>query len=169
VKVHKALLFAATALAVIVFPCSITAGDTKQWPGCNDADQPPLPERDAAYSDAMDLAQTLSSHHFTVTCVSPSKMTDTFEGQEGAVVYRTTEGDFEALFMPKLQNFDRLRVIERHDGQRYRYSFAGRPEPWPANLIESAFPLYFIKHGRELIVARDRQVAVRVKGAVDGR
>jgi hypothetical protein len=169
VKVREVLLVALTALTVVILPGLAPAGDTKQWPGCNDADQPSLPESDAAYSDAMGLAQTLISHHFTVTCVSPSKMTDTFEGQEGAAVYRTTEGDFEALFMPKPQNFNKLRVIERQDGQSYRYSFAGRPEPWPANLIESAFPLYFVKHGRELIVAQDRQIAARVRSAVDGR
>jgi hypothetical protein len=54
-------------------------------------------------------------------------MTDTFEGQEGAAVYRTNEGDFEALFLPKPQNFNKLQVIERYDGQSYRYSLCGAP------------------------------------------
>jgi hypothetical protein len=131
-------------------------------------DQPSLAKSDAVYPDAMDLAQTLIRHSFIVTRVSPSQMTDTFEGQEGAAVYRTTEGDFEALFLPKPQNFNKLRVIERYDGQSYRYSFAGRPAPWPANLMESTFPLYFVKHRNELIVAQDHQVAIRIKDAIGG-
>jgi len=46
------------------------------------------------------------------------------------------------------------------------------PDPWPANLLESTFPLYFVKHRNELIeliVARDHQVAIRIKGAIGGR
>jgi hypothetical protein len=54
--------------------------------------------------------------------------------------------------LPKPQNFHKLRVIERYDGQSYRYSFAGRPE-----------------HRNELIVAQDHEVAIRVKGAIGGR
>jgi hypothetical protein len=167
--VPEALLLAVTTLVLVVVPSFVTAGSTKQLQGCNDVDQPSLAKSDAAYPDAMDLAQTLISHSFIVTCVSPSQMTDTFEGQEGAAVYRTNEGDFEALFLPKPQNFNQLRVIERHDGHSYRYSFAGRPEPWPANLIEGAFPLYFVKHRNELIVAQDHQAAIRIKGAIGGR
>jgi hypothetical protein len=139
-KVPEALLLAVTTLILVVVPSLVTAGSTKEPQRCNDVDQPSLAKSDAAYPDAMDLVQTLISHSFIVTCVSPSQMTDTFEGQEGAAVYRTTEGDFEALFLPKPQNFNKLRVIERYDGQSYRYSFAGRPAPWPANLMESTFP-----------------------------
>ena len=124
-KVPEALLLAVTTLVLVVVPSLVTAGSTKQLQGCNDVDQPSLAKSDAAYPDAMDLAQTLISHSFVVTCVSPSQMTDTFEGQEGAAVYRTNEGDFEALFLPKPQNFNKLRVIERHDRRRYLYSFAG--------------------------------------------
>ena len=168
-KVPEALLLAVTTLILVVVPSLATAGSTKLLQGCNDVDQPSLAKSDAAYPDAMDLAQTLISHSFIVTCVSPSQMTDTFEGREGAAVYRTNEGDFEALFLPKPQNFNKLRVIERYDGQSYRYCFAGRPEPWPANLIESNFPLYFVKHRNELIVAQDHQVAIRIQGAIGGR
>jgi hypothetical protein len=98
-KVPEALLLALTTLVLVVVPSLVTAGSTKQLQGCNDVDQPSLAKSDAAYPDAMDLAQTLISHSFIVTCVSPSQMTDTFEGQEGAAVYRTNEGDFEALFL----------------------------------------------------------------------
>lgn len=88
-KVPKALLLAVTTLVLVVVPSFGTAGGIKQLQGCNDVDQPSLAKSDAAYPDAMDLAQTLISHSFIVTCVSPSQMTDTFEGQEGAAVYRT--------------------------------------------------------------------------------
>src|ERR1700686_2694859 len=165
----EALLLAVTMLVLVVVPSLVTAGRTRQRQGCNDVDQPSLAKSDAAYPDAMDLTQTLISHSVISTWVSPSQMTDTFEGQEGAAVYRTNEGDFEALFLPKPQNFNKLRVIERYEGQSYRYSFAGRPERWPANLIESNFPLYFVKHRNELIVAQDPQVAIRIKGAIGGR
>ena len=168
-KIHGSLLFAAIGLTLVTQPSLLAAGGTDLFSGCNDVDWPYLPESDSAYFYAIDLAQTLVDHRFIVTCISPSKMAGTFEGQEGAAVYRTNEGDFEALFMPKPQNLIRLRVIERHDRRRYLYSFAGRPKPWPANLIDSAFPLYFVKHGNELIVAQDQQVAARVKDALDDR
>jgi hypothetical protein len=89
-----------------------------------------------------------------------------FDGQEGAALYTTSVGEFESLFMAKPQNFDGLRVIERRSGRRYRYSFAGSPRPWPANLIDSAYRMYFVKHDNELIVALDHQVAVRIKDAI---
>jgi len=166
--VKGALLFAVIGLIFVALPRLAVAGGN-QLAGCSDVNWTTLPESDLAYSDAMDLAQTLINHRFIVTCISPSTMTGTFEGQEGAAVYRTNEGDFETLFMTKPHNFNKLRVIEHHHGRRYLYSFAGRPKPWPANLIDSAYPLYFVKHGNELIVAQDQRVAVRVKGAIDGR
>jgi len=157
------------ALTSVTVPSLAKADEAKQLQGCNEVNQPSLPASDAAYRDAMALAQTLIRHRFVVTCVSPSTMNDTFEGQDGAAVYRTNQGDFEVLFLTRPQSFNKLRVIEHHDGQGYRYSFAGPPEPWPANLIDSAFPLYFVKHGSELIVAQDQQLAARVQSAMDRR
>jgi hypothetical protein len=81
-----------------------------------------------------------------------SKMDGTFDGQDGAALYRTDHGDFEVLFLPQPKTFDRLRVIERRDGERYSYRFKGPPQPWPANLIDSAFRIYFIKNGNRLFV-----------------
>lgn len=159
--------FAVNALTFVALPRFAKADEVRQLQGCNEVNQPPLPASDAAYRDAMALAQTLIKRRFVVTCMSPSKMTGTFEGQDGAAVYRTNQGDFEALFLPHPKNFDKLQVIESQDGQRYRYSFVGPPEPWPANLIDSAFRLYFVKHGSELIVAEDQQVAARVRSAID--
>src|ERR1700730_15819237 len=98
-KEPEALLLAVTTLVLVTIPSLVTAGRTKHQQRCNDVEQASFAKSDAAYPDAMDLAQTLISHSFIVTCVSPSQMTDTFEGQEGAAVYRTNEGDFEALFL----------------------------------------------------------------------
>ena len=168
-KIQGALLCAVVSLTLVVLPGSATASGTNRLAGCGNVDWPSLAESDSAYPDAMDLSQTLINHGVIVTCISPSKMTDTFEGQQGAAFYSTNEGDFEALFMPKPQNFNKLRVIERQDGRRYLYSFAGQPEPWSANLIDSAYRLYFVRHGNELIVAQDPRVATRIKGAINGR
>lgn len=96
-------------------------------------------------------------------------MTDTFEGQEGTAVYRTTEGDFEALFLPKPQNFNKLRVTERFDGQNDRYCFARRPGSVARQSDGEHFSFVFCKHRNELIVAEDHQVAIRMKGAIGGR
>ena len=71
-------------------------------------------------------------------------MTDTFEGQEGTAVYRTTEGDFEALFLPKPQNFNKLRVTSVLMVRTIATALRAAPDPWPANLMESTFPLYFV-------------------------
>jgi len=169
VKMQGSLLLTVIGLLLALLPSRVGVGATSPLAGCRELNWTALSESESAYPDAMDLAQTLINHGFTVTCIGPSTMTGTFEGQKGAAVYKTNEGDFEALFIPKPQNFDKLRVIERHDGQRYRYSFAGRPKPWPANLIDSAYRLYFVKHDNELIVAQDQQVAVRIKGVIDGR
>jgi len=166
---ERPFLFAAMSLILVALLGVVAAGGSKQLAGCSDVNWPTLPESDSAYPDAMDLAQTLINHRFIVTCISPSKMTGTFEGQTGAAVYRTNQGGFEALFLPKTQTFDKLRVIERRDGRRYRYSFEGRPKPWPANLIDSAYRLYFVKRDNELIVAQDRQVAARIKAAIERR
>jgi hypothetical protein len=67
---------------------------------------------DPAYVDAMELAQTLRSRGFTSKCVLRSTMEGAFEGMEGAALYRTDRGDFEALFLAKPQTFVGLIVME---------------------------------------------------------
>jgi hypothetical protein len=111
-----------------------------------------LPSNAQAYTDAIALSETLSKYGISVKCILMSKMDGTFDGQDGAALYRTDHGDFEVLFLPQPKTFDRLRVIERRDGERYSYRFKGPPQPWPANLIDSAFRIYFIKNGNRLFV-----------------
>jgi hypothetical protein len=114
---------------------------------------------DPAYVDAVELARTLADHGFMVMCIAPSRWTGTFEGQKGAAVYRTDRGGFDALFLPKPQTFHRLQIVERQESGEYLYSFAGRPTPGRANLIEGPRPVFFIKHTNRLIVAYDKELA----------
>ena len=65
---------------------------------------------------------------------------------------RTDHGDFEVLFLHRPKTFDCLKVIEQRTGQAYSYRFEGPPQPWPANRMDSAFPIYFIKNGHLMLV-----------------
>ena len=118
-----------------------------------------LPVSNPAYAEAVDLARTLKPRGFVVKCILSSKMEGLFAGQEGAALYRTNRGDFEALFLPKSQNFTALQVVERREKSDYVYSFRGRPRPWPANHIEGSKKTYFIKNTNRLFITWDRQVA----------
>jgi hypothetical protein len=122
-----------------------------------------LPPKAEAYSDAMALRESLSKHGIAVQCVLLSKMDGTFEGQMGAALYRTDRGDFEVLFLPPPNTFQLLKVVERQDGERYTYSFNGPPKPWPANRIDSAQRIYFIKHKNMLFVLSDKQLAATLE------
>jgi hypothetical protein len=79
-------------------------------------------------------------------------MEATFEGQIGAAAYRSNQGSFEVLFLPQAGSFDRLTILEQRNGERYSYRFKGPPQPWPANLIDSAYRIYFIKNRNMLFV-----------------
>ncbi len=127
-----------------------------------------LQRSDSVYADAMDFSRTLADRGFVVQCIAPSKMTGMFEGQVGAALYSTDQGGFDTLFLPKSQNFDRLQIIERQDGGRYLYSFAGGPKPWPANLIDASHPVYFIKNLHRLLVANDGTLAAHLRSILAG-
>jgi non-heme chloroperoxidase len=136
-------------------------------PACP-ADWPALPAGDPSYAQAVDLARSLTERGVLVVCFAPSTMTQMFEGQEGAVLYRTDRGDFEALFLPPSQRFDELRIVERREGGRYLYSFAGQPKPWPANLIDAARPVYFFKHVNRLLVTNDKDLIGQLQSVLAG-
>ena len=104
-----------------------------------------------------------------VRCIAPSKMAGTFEGQTGAALFRTNRGSFEALFLPKLQNFDGLQIVERQESGRYLYSFAGHPKPWPANQMDASRPVYFIKSLNRLILAYEKELAAHIGSILGGR
>ena len=70
---------------------------------------------DPAYADATALAATLQNHGSTILCVLPSKFAQFLPPQTGAALFRTSIGDFEALFRPKEQNFDDVFISEERD------------------------------------------------------
>jgi hypothetical protein len=140
-----------------VSPRTASAGQSSQ---CSPLDmRAALKMDDPAFLDAMELAQTLRAHGFTVKCVLLSKMVNQFEGQKGAALYRTSAGDFEALFLAQPKVFDSLNVVERRDGESYFYSFKGPPQPRPAMKIQSVDRNYFIRYRSMLFVLRDRRLA----------
>jgi hypothetical protein len=106
---------------------------------------------DPVYHDAMELAKTLDAHGLLVTCVLQSKMIREFEGQKGAALYRTSRGDFEALFLPRERVFA-VRPTERQEDGRYLYYFDGTPSPSSPQPLNSARPTYFAQHSNQLFV-----------------
>jgi len=144
------------AIAVFIATAAVAQGQADA-PRCP-ADWPRLQPSDPGYSQAVALVRLLADGGLRVMCFAPSTMNDMFAGQEGAVLYRTGRGDFEALFLPPSQSFDALRIVERREGGRYLYSFTGQPKPWPANLIDASYPVYFFKHLNRLLVTNDKDL-----------
>jgi hypothetical protein len=64
-----------------------------------------LTSTDPVYAETVELTRELENHGFVVRCVLQLKMANTFQGQLGAALYRTSRGDFEALFLPKPRTF----------------------------------------------------------------
>jgi hypothetical protein len=156
------------AVVLMAFVHSLVAQRGNHTTGCSEVNWPPLQPTDPAYLDAIDLTRSLADG-FVIQCIAPSKMAGTFEGQTGAALYKTDRGSFEALFLPKLQNFDGLQIVERQETGRYLYSFAGHPKPWPANLIDASRPVYFIKSLNRLIVAHDKELAAHLGSILSRR
>lgn len=143
----------------IVSPPAFTAQPT----GCTSLDlKAALQPSDGGYADAAELKQLLRAHGVVVGCVLRSKMTGMFEGQEGAALYRTDQGDLEALFLPRPGSWDALEVVRREKNGWYLTSFKGRPNPWPANLIEGSQREYYVKHTNVLCVTRDERLARKI-------
>jgi hypothetical protein len=123
-----------------------------------------LPSNSPVYGDAAVLSAKLSKDGILVKCISRSPMEGTFDGQSGAAVYRTVHGTFQVVFLPQTRTFDRLKIIEQHNGDRYSYRFQGPPQPWPANLIDTAFRIYFVKDRNLLfVVDDDAEMAARLQ------
>jgi hypothetical protein len=120
---------------------------------------------DPAYVDAVSLARTLEAHGFIVRCVLQSKMVGIFEGQTGAALFRTDYGDFEVLFLPPSQTFASVEVIERHENDRFLYTFRGSPSPTSGS-IDSPRPMFFERHANQFFVTSNRQLADSVATAV---
>jgi hypothetical protein len=62
------------------------------------------------YTDAVELGRTLNARGFLVECILASKMADLFQGQKGAAWFKTNQGIFEVLFLPKSKTFAELKI-----------------------------------------------------------
>jgi hypothetical protein len=159
---HRVLLL--TIYCVLLF-----FGMQFTWASQSPCDNPhstPLPSTNPAYADAMELARILRGRGFVVKCVLLSKEEHMFEGQEGAANYQTDVGVFEALFLPKPENFDGLVIIEQKQSRSYLYSFRGTPRSLPEHW-EGVTPTYFVKHGGLLLHTLDEEAAVRLEDAFE--
>jgi hypothetical protein len=165
-KVRPLGFFAVVVVMSLVRP--LVAQHSGHTTGCTGVNWPALESTDPAYPGAMGLARVLADNGLAVECIGPSKMASTFEGLAGAALYQTNRGTFEVLFLPDLQNFDKLLISEREVSGRYLYTFTGPPKPWPANLIDAARPVYFIKSLNRLLVAHDKELASHL-GAIFSR
>lgn len=119
------LYFALPVILLIASTQSLLLAQSSDCTG--KAAQAALPSADPAYVDAMDLVRNLIDHGFIVKCVQASKWGNLFADQEGAALYRTDQGDFDVLFLPKDETFDAVQVIEQRQGDVYLYSFRGTP------------------------------------------
>jgi len=144
---HRPFFVARQLRGVPVLICSalLSVGLQSTWAAqipCGDPHSPLLTSVNRAYGDAMGLARTLRSRGFVVKCVLLSKEERTFEGQEGAANYQTDVGVFEALFLPKPENFNTLEIVEREEPGGFIYSFRGSPhsltEYWEGDAYTSS-------------------------------
>jgi len=102
----------------------------------------------------------LTRSGLTIECMLPSKKAHFFEGQKGAVLFRTNAGDFEVLFVPEPNTFAGLEIAEERKGSRFIYSFRGKPET--KHYFDSAYGQYFLKQSNKLFISFDQQTAVKL-------
>jgi hypothetical protein len=136
---------------------------------CPNTNWPSLQPTDPAYPYAADLLRALNEGGIAVLCVAPSVMTGMFEAEEGAALYKTNHGDFEALFLPPSNTFDRLRIAERREEGRYLYSFDGEPKPMSASPFDATQPLYFARNANRLIVAYSSALVSEIRDILTRR
>jgi hypothetical protein len=128
--------------------------------GCSPAELNDLLQPgDPAYADAIKLAATLQNHSFTIQCVLPSHFAQFLPRQTGAVLFRTTMGDFEALFRPQAQNFDEVFTSEKmwSNGAGYRYTFRD-PQGRKLRDMDSR-KAFFVRHDNILFVTWQKNTA----------
>ncbi len=126
----------------------------------------PVAFRHPQYEDVLALARTLSGHHITVRCVARSTMESEFGYDFAAVLFRTSEGDFEQLFFPTRQEVAELQIREAQENGRHIYQIF-RPLPTPSTVsIDSSRPEYFIKDENQLIVVWGDQRMAEILRAI---
>ena len=108
--------------------------------------------QDPVYSDATELGQKLNVQGIITDCIRASKMENFFEGQKGAAWFKTNQGIFEVLFLPKPKNFSKLEItLKLSSNERFVYLFRGEP-PVHVQQLDSSNPGFFIKNENMLFV-----------------
>jgi len=128
-----------------------------------------LPPTDPVYAETVKLTQELENRGYVVRCVLRSKMATEFPGQLGAALYRTSRGDFEALFLTKPRTFDSVRLVERQQTGgyvRYVYSLQGIPPGSHTMYMQCARRNFFAKHANRLFITQDSMQLAADLGAV---
>jgi len=151
-------------MLLIALPSFLTGQSEK----CSDRDLlAVLQPTDEEYSMAMELAKTLQAEGFIIECMLRSKMGSMFEGQDGAALFRTDRGDFEAMFLPKQKTFEKMEVLERQENGWYVYSYEGVPKPsWATKRRESPQRIYYVKLANLLLETWDDLLAEDLRRAV---
>jgi hypothetical protein len=124
-----------------------------------------LHSNDPVYDDALSVERALTRNGYTVECVLPSKMASFFDELKGAALFRTTSGDFEVLFLPKPYSFEHLDILEKRQGNRYLYSFRGKPH-FEAR-VDSSDRQYFVKRSTKLFIVFNAELAARLTAVFD--
>jgi len=125
-----------------------------------------LKSDDPAYDEAMALKKNLNDRGVLVSCVLPSKLTGQFKGQQGAALFRTDQGDFEALFLPRGRAFA-IRPVEKQGNGRYIYYFEGVPSLSFSHPWDSARRIYFVQHLNQLCTTSDERLASSIDKALN--
>jgi hypothetical protein len=118
------------------------------------------------YVEADDVAQKLARAGIQVQCIRKSKEECLFDGQMGAAWFKTDQGAFEVWFLPEMEGFSNLRVIERSMGNgRFVYSFDGIPQI--KTIFDSSGRIWFIKQRNVLFeLWGDSKLAARINSAL---
>lgn len=164
-------LSAAWAVCTVIMAVGAIRGVSTRETDCSQRDlMAVIQPTDGAYALALNLSRELGRGGFVVKCVLRSHWENSFEGLAGAALYRTDQGDFEALFLSPPESFERLSVVEHQGDGRFVYSFAGQPKPWATNRIDGARRMYFLKDAyRLLVVSGDERVVTRLLKALATR
>ena len=126
-----------------------------------------LQPTDAVYSDAMELGSALGEHGFAIRCILISKLGGLFKWVQGAALYRTDRGDFDALFLPAPQTFADLKIVEHQKKKGFAYTFSGKSRAWAINRLESERREYFLKHTTRLLILSDEQLRTKLQEALN--
>lgn len=136
-----------------------------------------LSSSDPAYSDAMELKQSLENHHLTIQCIFPTKFGSIFMEEKNGVLVSTVEGEacfstnyggIDVIFLPKPMTFADFKIIEHREGGGYVYVFSGTPRVRGGNKFKmgTAGRNYFLKHDNLLFIVGDDRLLARLEDAL---